>query len=403
MTSPVAAWRRRGLVADLHVHSRFALGCARSLTLPGLAAAARRAGVDLLATGDLTHPVWAAELADALEDTGLGVFRFGGVHFLLGTEVSCVAPDQGRVRRVHLLLLFPGWGPARHFTEALAVHARLASDGRPVTRLTVRQVTLLALAASPEALVIPAHAWTPWYGVLGAKSGYDGLAEAFGDLAGHVAAIETGLSSDPAMNRLVPALGSVPAVSFSDAHGPGSIGREVTVLEADLDWTSLRGAILAGRFRTVELLPPLGKYHWPGHRRCGVRLDPASARQQEGRCPACGRPLTDGVAGRIAALSGRERPALGWGDFVSGAPLEMVLGAATGTNPGSRRVQQQAGALVAEAGDALAAAWDLELDRVAAVAGEAAAVLLSRMRAGELDVEPGFDGVPGRIVTGPAR
>lgn len=399
MTAPgaVAAWRRSGLVADLHVHSRFAIGCAKSLTLPALAAGARRAGVDLLATGDLTHPVWHAELREALEDTGRGVFRFGDVHFLLGTEVSCVGLDQGRVRRVHLLLLFPGWEEAEAFTAGLSHHARLPSDGRPITRLTVRQVTALALAAAPDALVIPAHAWTPWYGVMGAKAGYDDLAEAFGDLLPHVAAIESGLSSDPAMNLVVPVLGTVPVVSFSDAHSPAALGREVTILDAGLDWASVRAAILEGRFQTLELVPELGKYHWAGHRACGVRLDPAGVLAREGRCPVCGKPLTAGVADRIAALSGAMREVPGGGEFRLGAPLEAVLAAAEGVGPGSRRVGRQADALVAEAGDALAAAWDLDLDVIARVAGEQAALLAGRMREGRLVVEPGYDGKPGRI------
>ena len=216
--------------ADLHVHSPFARGTSRRLTFDGLAHWARVKGIDLLATGDFTHPQWIEETRDRLADAGNGLFTLGGVHFVLGTELSCVASQGGRSRRVHVLALAPSLETVERINSALAAHGNLASDGRPVLRLTPRDLLETLLEIDDRCILIPAHLWTPWYGLYGSKSGFDSLEESFGDIADRIPAVETGLSSDPAMNWGVPSLDDVSIVSFSDAHSPAKLGRELTVV-----------------------------------------------------------------------------------------------------------------------------------------------------------------------------
>lgn len=230
----MAAGLTESFVADLHVHSPYAFACSKSLTLDNLASWAKRKGIDLLATGDFTHPHWADALHSNLTERGDGLYEYEGVRFVPGTEISCVYRQEGRTRRIHLLVLMPSLETAAAFTARLEGYGKLKSDGRPTVSLSSRQLLETALDCCPESLVIPAHAWTPWYGVYGSKAGFDSLEECFGDLAPMVRAVESGLSSDPAMNRAVPELDHRAVVSFSDAHSPGNLGREVTAFSERL-------------------------------------------------------------------------------------------------------------------------------------------------------------------------
>ena len=235
--------RPLGFVADLHVHSPYAFACSKALTLENLAMWAGRKGIDLLATGDFTHPRWAEELKAKLRYGDDGLYEYGGASFVPGTEISCVYRQGGKVRRIHLLVLLPTLADAARLTARLASHGKLSSDGRPTVNLTARELAALALDCHPEAILIPAHAWTPWYGVYGSKSGFDSLEECFGDLAPLITAVESGLSSDPAMNRAVPELGQRAVVSFSDAHSPGRLGREMTAFAGELSWAGLKDGL----------------------------------------------------------------------------------------------------------------------------------------------------------------
>ncbi|MCI0888564.1 MAG: hypothetical protein J4N28_02970, partial [Chloroflexi bacterium] len=261
--------------ADLHLHSSYAMATSPSITLESMASWAAIKGIDLLATADFTHPVWLAELKAKLEPLDDGLFALrakapAAVRFVLGTEVSCVYAQGGRTRRLHLLLLAPDFDAVDRLCAALAPHGKLASDGRPTLRLSAREVVAAALGADERCEVIAAHAWTPWYGAYGSKGGFDSLAEAFGDMLPHVHAIETGLSSDPSMNWRVPELDAMSIVSFSDAHSPSRIGRELTVFDGEPSYDGLRAALADGAIAyTVELHPEEGKYHYDGHRKCG--------------------------------------------------------------------------------------------------------------------------------------
>ncbi|MCH8103460.1 MAG: DNA helicase UvrD [Chloroflexi bacterium] len=400
------------LRVDLHTHSRFAMSTSPLLDIDTLAAGARRKGLDLLTTGDFTHPVWLDELKSELTETSDGVFEsHTGGKFILGTEISCVWKQDGRGRRVHLLVLAPGFDAVDAICEELARLQRLESDGRPILKISARDLAEIVWTASDRCVVIPAHVWTPWYGLYGSKSGFDSLEECFGDLSGRIRAIETGLSSDPAMNWRVPDLDSRSIVSFSDAHSPASLGREFTVIQSDLDYDAVTDAIqiCGGIVETVEFFPENGKYHLNGHRKCGIRLEPHET-PEDGRCPACSRPLTLGVLQRLEELS--DRPALATmtsGGLISGpagrppfrrlVQLADLVSDALGVGPKSRTVARACDALVDEFGNELTALLHAPIADITYTASPPIASAIDAVRRGRVDIQPGYDGVYGTVST----
>ena len=401
--------------ADLHLHSSYAMATSPSITLESMASWAAIKGIDLLATADFTHPVWLAELKAKLEPLDDGLFALrakapAAVRFVLGTEVSCVYAQGGRTRRLHLLLLAPDFDAVDRLCAALAPHGKLASDGRPTLRLSAREVVAAALGADERCEVIAAHAWTPWYGAYGSKGGFDSLAEAFGDMLPHVHAIETGLSSDPSMNWRVPELDAMSIVSFSDAHSSSRMGRELTVFEGEPSYDGLRAALADGAIAyTVEFHPEEGKYHYDGHRKCGVCQHPATTLETGDRCPVCGRKMTLGVLHRMEALAGRpaavERRADGMLSDPSGVRppfrrlvgLETVIAEAVGHGRNTKGVQQTYQQLVASVGNELHVLSAAPIEAIASVAGERVAEGVARSRAGDVAVSPGYDGVYGTV------
>ncbi len=398
-------------VADLHIHSPYAFACSKALTLDNLAAWAQRKGIDLLATGDFTHPTWAVELRANLNAGQDGLYEYGGVRFVPGTEISCVYRQGGRVRRIHMLAMMPTLDAAEDFTRRLSQYGNLSSDGRPTVSLPARDLLALALDCHPEAIVIPAHAWTPWYGVYGSKSGFDSLDECFGDLAHLITAVETGLSSDPAMNRAVQELDGRSIVSFSDAHSLGRLGREVTAFAGELSWDGLVAGLREfGVAFTVEFYPEEGKYHYSGHRSCGIVYGPAEEAVNGTDCPVCGRPLTLGVLHRISRLA--ERPldgsllpdSLGLIDSGDGRPpfarlipLQEIIASIRGVGVNTRRVMREYDALVDHVESELAALLYASPNDLLSVAGERLTEAIMRARTGEVTVEPGYDGVYGTV------
>ena len=367
--------------ADLHLHSRYAYACSKNLTLENLGAWARIKGIQLLASGDFTHPAWRTELGRKLEPDGRGLFAYGGAHFVLGTEVSCVYSQGGIVRRVHLLLLAPDFPTADRIIQALAgMKCNLESDGRPTLGMSARDFTAMVLNANPDCVVIPAHVWTPWYGAFGSKTGFDDLEECFQDMACHIHAIETGLSSDPAMNWRVPWLEDKAIVSFSDAHSPPKLGREFTVFHGEMSYRGLAESLTRNRIAyTVEFYPEEGKYHYTGHRKCGVCQSPDDTAEYGPDCPKCGRPLTLGVLHRIRGMS--EGPALetpGADGFVRHerrrppfirlVPLVEIIAGVSNVGTSSKRVQAEYLRLTQEFGSEIqvlmsAEVGELSMDR----------------------------------------
>ena len=410
----------REFVADLHIHSRYAYACSKNLTFSNLASAARTKGIDLLATGDFTHPAWLSELEAGLREVDYGTFEHGGINFVAGTEVSCVFKQGGRSRRIHILLFLPSFASVKRLNnELLKRGSKLESDGRPAVKMPAADLTALAMEIDPEAVVIPAHIWTPWYGMFGSKSGFDSLEECFGDMATEVRAVETGLSSDPSMNWGIPELAGRAIVSFSDAHSLPNLGRESTVFMGQPTYAGLRDAIRDNAIAyTVEFHPEEGKYHYDGHRNCGVCRSPQDVGSEgDVACPSCGRPLTLGVLNRVLSLSGRAgdgrnrgpgpdgfiRPDDGRPPFLRLVPLEELLSEALGVGRRSKAVQRVYQELCVELGGELEVLFKAGGADLRQAAGDRVAEAVLRARTGEVSVEPGYDGQYGRVRVWPAE
>src|SRR2546423_4918662 len=291
-------------VADLHIHSRYSRACSRDLDLPNLAWWARRKGITLLGTGDFTHPAWYDHLREHLVPAEPGLFRLAapgrplppsvaghGVRFMLSVERSTIYKRDDRTRKVHHLIYLPDLDAVARFNGKLGRIGNLGSDGRPILGLDSRDLLEITLEASPDGYLVPAHIWTPWFSALGSKSGFDAIADCYADLADHIFAVETGLSSDPGMNWRAASLDRYRLVSNSDAHSAPALAREATLFSTDLDYHALKRALSTGDGLqgTVEFFPEEGKYHADGHRVCGVNWEPRQTRTAQGRCPECGK------------------------------------------------------------------------------------------------------------------
>jgi uncharacterized protein (TIGR00375 family) len=390
------------IVADLHLHTGFSRATSPQMDLPHLARWAGVKGIDLLGTGDFTHPQWFDTLRETLHPDGAGIYQYEGVRFLVSGELSAVWSQGGRGRRVHLLILVPSLDAAERINRRLARRGNLAADGRPMLGISAIALSELIWEESPEAAVIPAHAWTPWYSVFGAKSGFDSLDECFGDHADRIFAIETGLSSDPPMNRRVSALDRLTLVSNSDAHSPGRLGREATIF--DLPEVSYPGIVRALKAReglvgTIEFHPEEGKYHVDGHRACGVSRSPKEAMAEGNRCPVCGKELTIGVLHRVEDLSDRdeEDPTAPRDRYWSLIPLEEILAQAMGVGVGSKKVSQAYDAMIERFGDELGILLDCPIEELERGTPGRVAEGIDKMRAGRVRIVPGYDGVYGKV------
>ena len=404
--------------ADLHVHSKYSRATSRDADLEHLALWARRKGITVVGTGDFTHPAWFEEIRQKLVPAEPGLFRLvpeiereverqlpaachGPTRFLLEVEISTIYKKGERTRKIHHLIYAANLETAGRFREKLATIGNIASDGRPILGLDSRHLLEIALASGPDAYLIPAHIWTPWFAALGSKSGFDSIDECYGDLAPHIFAVETGLSSDPPMNWRVSQLDRFTLVSNSDAHSPPMLGREACAFDTDLDYFAIRRALETGEGYggTVEFFPEEGKYHLDGHRACGVRLEPPETRRLEGRCPSCGKPLTVGVMHRVEELADRSedaappRPV----PFRSLVQLPEILGEIQGVGPKSRSVEAAASQLVGKLGPEIDILERLPLEDVERAGGGLLREALSRLREGRVRREAGYDGEYGVI------
>ena len=404
--------------ADLHIHSKFSRACSKDCDIEHLSWWALRKGLRVLGTGDFTHPAWAAELKDTLVPAEPGLFRIrpdlerrlrrdspatcaGSVRFLLSVEISTIYRREERTRKVHHLLYAPSFEAADRITQALAKVGNLASDGRPILGLDSRDLLEITLSAGPGCFLVPAHVWTPWFAVLGSKSGFDAIRDCYADLADHIFAVETGLSSDPAMNWTCSSLDPYRLVSNSDAHSPPMLGREATVFGTELDFFAMADALRTGRGLdgTIEFFPEEGKYHLDGHRKCGIRISPEQTRALAARCPECGKPLTVGVLHRVAELADRPagfRPA-GAAGFTSLVQLPEIIGELLATGPKSKKVAREVSRLVAALGPELSILREVPLDDLARAGGSRLGEGIARLRRGEVIADAGYDGEYGTI------
>ncbi|SCG48223.1 UvrD-helicase domain-containing protein [Micromonospora halophytica] len=410
-------------VADLHIHSKYSRACSRDLTLPNLGWWARRKGIGVLGTGDFTHPAWYDHLRESLRPAEPGLYRLSPeverdvarrlpprladeaeadpVRFMLSVEISTIYKRDDRTRKVHHLIYLPDLDAVARFNAALGRIGNLGSDGRPILGLDSRDLLEITLEASPDGYLVPAHIWTPWFSALGSKSGFDAIADCYADLAEHVFAVETGLSSDPEMNWRVGSLDRYRLVSNSDAHSPPALAREATVFATGRDYFAVREALRTGDglAGTIEFFPEEGKYHADGHRLCGVNWSPERTREAGGRCPECGKPLTVGVLSRVEELADRpagHRPAHAR-EVTHLVPLAEILGEINKVGARSKKVEGKLNELVAALGPELEILTRTPLDEIGRVGGELLAEGVGRLRRGDVRRVPGYDGEYGVI------
>jgi DNA helicase-2/ATP-dependent DNA helicase PcrA len=407
-------------IADLHIHSRFSRATSSQLTPENLWLWAQIKGIGLVATGDCIHPQWLAELKEKLRPTGNGFFELkpayqktisdlvpsackGTVNFILSTEISSIYKRDNAVRKVHNLLYMPDFKTADALTNKLAAVGNIASDGRPILGLDSRNLLEMSLEASAETFCIPAHIWTPWFSVLGSKSGFNSIEECFGDLTPHIFALETGLSSDPLMNWRLSSLDPFVLVSNSDAHSPQKLGREANIFDTDFSYTGMRNALRdpldKGFTGTIEFFPEEGKYHYDGHRDCKARLHPQETIKNKGLCPVCKKPVTVGVMARVEELADRPSGTKGarWRPYRSIAPLTDVISDCIGVGPASRKVDAIFQTLMQNCGNEFSVLLDEPIDKIEKHSGERIAEGIRRMRAGKIVLEAGYDGEFGII------
>lgn len=408
-------------VADLHIHSKFSRATSRDTTLDTLAHWAKIKGISLLATGDFTHPEWLFLAKEKLEPAGNGFFRLktilpsenaylkgipvapDEVAFILTAEISFIYSKNGKVRKVHILLLAPDFESVDKLNRRLSLIGNLRSDGRPILGLDAKDFVRIAVETCPRCVIIPAHIWTPWFSLFGANSGFDAIEECFEEMTPHIFALETGLSSDPPMNWRLSALDRYTLVSNSDAHSPSKIGREANVFDTDFSYDGLVEAIRSKdpeRFLcTVEFFPEEGKYHFDGHRKCGVIFSPRETIQHRYLCPRCGGKLTVGVMHRVESLADRDPgasspSAIPYRNLI---PLNEIVAQALDKTGECKSVWDIYFRFIHEFGNEHRILTEVPIQELARVSPRRVSEAVGRMRKGQVRITPGHDGEFGKI------
>ena len=395
------------IIADLHIHSKYSRATSKDMEVQTLSRWAEMKGINVLGTGDFTHPIYFSELKKELEEAEEGLYKPKGkntpVRFMLTAEVSNVFTQDGLGRRIHSIILSPSFETAERINKVLSKRGDLLADGRPTFTFPVKDLLKMLLEIDERCMLIPAHAWTPWFSLFGSNSGFDSIEEAFGDLSKHIYAIETGLSSDPPMNWRLSALDRITLVSNSDAHSPSKIGRECNVFDCEFSYSAITDAIKKKdkkRFLcTIEFFPEEGKYHYDGHRACNVSLNPKETIKLNGICPKCGKKLTIGVLHRVEELADREegeRPENSI-DFKHLVPLAEIIGEAIGAEPSSKAVESHYEKLILNGGSEIEVLLETPLEELKKFALPRIIEGIRLVREGRVKVEPGYDGVYGKI------
>lgn len=394
-------------VADLHIHSKYSRATSKEMNLESLDKWAKIKGIKVIATGDFTHPAWFAEIKEKLELAEPGLYQLKGsdtgTRFLLSVEISSIYSQGGKTRRVHNLILAPSMEVAEKINIALSWQGNIKSDGRPILGISSMDLAKLVFGISEEAVIIPAHAWTPWFSVFGSMSGFDMIEECFGEYSGKIFAIETGLSSDPAMNWRLSKLDNISLISNSDSHSAEKIGREANVFDAELSFAGIIDAIKSRDLKkflyTIEFFPEEGKYHYDGHRLCGVVLSPEETKKKNKICPQCGKPLTVGVMYRVNELADRPN------DFVSKTrvpfkkvvPLLEIIREIFGVASITKKVKAEYEHLIDVFGTELAILIDTPIEEIKSRGFNELANAIDRVRNGNISIRPGYDGEYGKV------
>jgi len=402
-------------IADFHVHSKYSRATSPEMSPEGLWRWSQLKGIKVVGTGDFTHPLWIDELQKKLEPAAAGLFSLkkkfradtvpksckADISFILSAEISCIYRKNDKTRKVHCIVIAPAFDDALRINKRLSTIGNLSADGRPILGLDAKGLLKIVMEESPEALLIPAHIWTPHFSVFGAASGFDSLEECFDELTPHIHALETGLSSDPAMNWRLSSLDTLTLISNSDAHSPRKLGREANILDAEISYASILSALKTGRgfSGTIEFYPEEGKYHADGHRACGVCLSPEETIRHNYLCPVCGRKVTVGVLHRVAKLADRDdgfRPK-GAPSYRSIIPLEEIIAETRKVGVNSKAVENVYTKLLDDLGNEFRILLEVPVEDIERSGFPQVAEAVSRMRANRISIAPGYDGEFGRI------
>lgn len=402
-------------IADLHIHSRHSRATSKDMSLESLWKWAQLKGIAVIGTGDFTHPKWFQEIKDKLETIANNIFKLKNnyqsidipiscsaeVYFMLTAEISCIYSKNGKVRKIHSLVFVPDLATAARMNAVLSKIGNLSSDGRPILGLDAKELLKIVLDISDDALLIPAHAWTPHFSVFGANSGFDSLEECFEELTPHIFAIETGLSSDPLMNWRLSSLDRITLISNSDAHSPAKLGREANIFDTEISYKAMMNAIKTrdGFEGTIEFFPEEGKYHYDGHRTCGISLSPKETVKHNYLCPVCGKKVTVGVMHRVEKLADREigfRPS-GAPPFYSLVPLPEIIAEAIKVGVNSKAVNNEYLHIIEKLGNEFKILMDIPLNDIERASSPIIREAIARMRSGNVYISPGFDGEYGKI------
>lgn len=416
-------------IADLHIHSKYSRACSKNLDLEHNDLWARKKGIQIVGTGDFTHPYWFKELQEKLEEEKPGLYKlkgarlrhslrqgsgsqegFGGLTlFMITTELSCIYKQGDKVRRIHICVFVPDFKTVAKINSSLLKRGvNLSSDGRPIMGLHSDELTKIILDANPKCLVIPAHAWTPWFSVFGSNSGFDTLEECFKDQTKYIYAIETGLSSDPPMNWRLSALDNITLISNSDAHSSANLGREANVFEISEDKLSydeiyriIKEKDKKSFLYTIEFFPEEGKYHHDGHRNCNTNLSPTETKKHNGICPVCKKKLTIGVLNRVQELADRDE-GFRSDDFIpykSLVPLAEIMAETLGVGKNSKKVQTAYEDLISQGGSEFEILLDHPYDKLEKITNPEVVLAIKNVREGNVEPVAGYDGVYGVIRT----
>ena len=393
------------IIADLHVHSGYSRATSKDMNVATMALWAKKKGINLLGTGDFTHPIHFANLKAALKSAGNGLYTTSiepSVFFMLTAEISSIYSFKGKVRRIHNIIMSPSIEVAEKINSALQKRGNLSSDGRPILGTPAKDLLKIVLDISEDCLFVPAHAWTPWFSVFGSNSGFDSIEECFGEYSKYIYAIETGLSSDPEMNWRLSALDKITLISNSDAHSPGKLGREANIFNCKMDYYEILDAIKKKDIKrflyTIEFFPEEGKYHYDGHRLCNILFSPEETKKHNNICPVCKKPLTVGVMNRVNEIADRKEGFIPDNAIPSKhmVPLEEIIAEAFNVKVNTVKVKREYEKLVA-----LHTEFEILIDLPEAelykIAGRKITEGILKVRAGDINIIPGYDGVYGRI------
>jgi len=390
-------------IADFHIHSKYSRATSKDMDIENLAKWAKLKGIKLVGTGDFTHPDWLAEIEKEVEPAGYGLYKHGDINFILTAEVCNNFFKDNKGRRIHNIIFAPSFDIARKINRELEKYGDLESDGRPILELDAKNLVKIVLGVSQDCMIVPAHIWTPWFSLFGANSGFDSIEECFEEQTANIFGLETGLSSDPAMNWRLSALDRYTLLSNSDAHSPRKIGREANAFDCALDYKEILEVIRrkdkTRLLYTIEFFPEEGKYHYDGHRDCNIVLSPEETRKANYICPNCGRKITVGVMHRVETLGDRKEGFVPENaiPFKNLIPLDEIIAHALGTGKEASVVEREYRNLVSRLGtefDILLNLSDAEIKKN--IPQEIADGIIN-MRQGKVKVSPGYDGVYGKI------